>query len=72
MTSIRCRGVKVDTDDATDDGDRRVVTIDLSDGIGIPPSMKLVAWVELPPGMTRKIAEQLLSAADEIEKPKNP
>lgn len=66
---MQCRAVKIDIDDATDDGDRRVVVIHLADGLRSPvrdrPS--LVAFVEMPPGMAREIAQQIIDAADAID-----
>lgn len=65
---MRCRAVKVDIDDATDDGDRQVVIVHLADGVrSVHQRPTLVAFVELPADMAREIAEQLLSAADQIE-----
>lgn len=62
---MRCHSVKIDIDDATDDGSRKVVVIHLGDDVR--NGARLVAFVEMPPSMARTVAGLILKMVDQIE-----
>lgn len=61
---MRCTSARAKADE-TEDG-VPIVSLELSERTPAYPN-QLVAWIELPPYMARKVAQDLLEAAEAIE-----
>lgn len=61
---MRCRSVRAKVD--FDDNDKPVVCLEMGNMRRVG-AIDLTAWAELPPGMAREIAANLIRAADEVE-----
>ena len=64
----RCRSVKVTPDISDGKRNRPVVSMSIGNLAGDRRSHCEVAWVEMPPGMARQIAQDLIEAAAEAER----
>lgn len=62
---MQCRAVRAKPD-TTEDG-RRIVSLTMGNMRAVG-CLDEVAWADLPPGMAREIARELVQAADEIDR----
>lgn len=68
---MKCSSTKIEVDTAADG--RRIVKLIVgnhAERVGKHFAVNQVAWVEMPPGMARSIAADLIEVADEIENQK--
>ena len=64
---MRCKTIRATADRSDDDETRRVVVVTMGNMRRVG-AIDEVAWIEMPSGMARQIAADLIEAADAIEK----